>query len=235
MKNQKKAKIAVFVIFLLITAFITILMVPVAVSLRTEEGRDAIAQRVSSFGAFAPFAFVLLQILQVIIALVPGEPVEIMGGVLFGAFGGLALCSLGSLLGSVCVYYAVKRFGKPLVDMFVSAEKLEKFKILNNEKRLETAVFLLFLLPGTPKDALTYFVPLTKLAPAKFFALSTIARIPSVITSTMMGDSLSEGNWLGSVLVFAVTCTIIIIGMLIKSHLSTRRKKAESDKSDENM
>lgn len=235
MKNNKKTKIIVFILFVIITIFITVLMLPVALSLKTEEGRALIEERVNSFGIFTPLAFIVLQFLQVVIAFVPGEPVELMGGVLFGALGGLLLCSIGSLLGTIVVFYAVQRFGKPLVDTFVSEEKLSKFKILNNEKRLEKTVFLLFLLPGTPKDALNYFVPLTKMHPAKFFMLSTLARTPSVITSTMMGASLGEGNWLKSAIVFGVTCLIIGLGFLIKKRLEIIRKKTKSNNDNSSM
>lgn len=228
MKNNKNAKITVIILFVIITIFITILMFPVAKALKTEEGRIAMGERVDSFGIFAPLAFVFLQFLQIVIALVPGEPVELMGGVLFGTVGGLILCTIGSLLGTVAVFYAVQRFGKPLADAFVSEERRAKFKLLNNEKKVETAVFFLFLLPGTPKDALTYFVPLTKIHPAKFFFLSTLARVPSVITSTMMGASLGEGNWKKSVFVFCATCFVIISGLFLKNYISSRGSKNES-------
>ena len=224
MKDKRRAKIIAFILFVIISLFITGIMTLVALSLRTEEGRDSIAARVESFGAFAPAAFIFLQMLQVIVALVPGEPVEIIGGVLFGAWFGFLLCLVGSFLASVCIYYAVKKFGKPFIDMFISEEKFKRFRFLHEKKRLEIVTFLLFLLPGTPKDALTYFVPLTKLEPKKFFFLSTLARVPSVISSTMMGASLGEGNITKTVIVFIVTAVIGVAGIIAKNRFDEKNK-----------
>ena len=128
--------------------------------------------------------FVLIQICQIVVAFIPGEPIEIISGMLFGSMMGFFLCMIGIVIGTVLVFYLVRWLGEPLVSAFVNSEKLKKYKILNDEKRLESLVFILFLIPGTPKDVLTYLVPLTKIRPKKYFVYSSIARIPSVIVIT---------------------------------------------------
>ena len=165
LNKTNKIRLAMIIIFLVVSIGITIFFVPFIKCLLTADGRALIEQRVKDFGIFAPVIFVLFQILQIVVALIPGEPVEIMGGIMFGSIGGLILCLIGILAGTVIVYYMVRRIGKPLADVFISEEKLKKLSFLKNEKKLELLVFILFLIPGTPKDTLTYFVPLTEIKP----------------------------------------------------------------------
>ncbi len=232
MENDKKKKIIriiVLIIFLVAMGVITYFFIPMIKSLRTQAGREALQTRVKSYGVFAPGIYFLICLVQVVVAMIPGEPLELAGGVLFGGFNGFFLCILGITLGEVVVYYLVKLIGKPFIDAMMSKETYNKFKILNDEKRLETVIFILFLIPGTPKDALTYFVPLTKIKPSKYFVLSSLARVPSVISSTIVGANISKGNWAVGIVVFGVIAVIGLVGILfngkIMNLLKNRTKK----------
>lgn len=224
--NDKKSiskstviRIIAFIVFVVAAIALTIFAIPLIKNLASEEGREIIRQKVESFGAFGWLMFLVLQFLQVIVALIPGEPIEIIGGILFGTFKGLFLCLLGLFLGTVAVYYLVKAIGAPLVHAFVSEEKINSMKFLKNTKRLEALIFVLFLIPGTPKDTLTYFVPLTKVEPWKFFLLSTLARIPSVVSSTLAGANIGNGNWLFTAIIFAATAAIGLVGIYYNEKL----------------
>lgn len=222
-------RLAAVIIFIVITVAAAIFTVPLVKELSTEQGRNLIIQKVKSFGAFGWILFLGVQILQVIVALIPGEPVEILGGILFGTFGGFSLCSIGALIGTVIVFSLVKKVGYPLVYAFISPEKIKKFKFLNDEKKLETVVFILYLIPGTPKDVLTYIVPLTDIKPFNFFILMTLARIPSIISSTFAGANLADGNWFMTILIFLITAIIGLIGIYYNENfikkIKSKRKK----------
>lgn len=223
--RTNKIRLIAIIIFLIVSISITILSVPILSNLRTEEGRLLVKQKVEQFGIFAPLLYMMLQMLQVVISFIPGEPIEILGGLLFGTFWGFVFTLLGILAGSVVVYYLVKSFGKPLVYSFVSEEKIGKYRLFNDEKRLEMLTFILFLVPGTPKDALTYIIPLTKINPVKYFALSTIARIPSIVTSTFLGSSIGKGNILLSVIIFILTGALGIVGILYDNKMNRKKDK----------
>lgn len=210
-------RLVAVIVFLLFSALLTVLFIPIIKNLATEEGRMIIKDKVENFGIFAPLMIMLMQAIQVIIAFIPGEPVEILSGLLFGTFWGLLFSVLGILAGSILVYFMVKSFGKPIVNAFVSEEKMHKFKVLDDEKKLELLVFILFLVPGTPKDALAYVVPLTKINPMKYFILSTLARLPSIVTSAFMGASIGDGNIMMTVIIFLITGAIGIVGILLKN------------------
>lgn len=228
MEKQDKSntiRIIIMIIFCFAIVGISIFMIPVIKMLSSQEGRGKLKEIVESFGAWGPLMFVGIQVVQVVIAIIPGEPIEIIGGMLFGCFGGLFLCLAGILIGTVLIFYLVKWIGQPLVSVFVNSEKLKKYKILNDEKKLETLIFVLFLIPGTPKDALTYFVPLTKIRPKKYFVYSTIARIPSVISSTVVGTSIGKGKFAVSIIIFAITAAIGLVGILYNDKLFSNMKQ----------
>ncbi|MEG0615607.1 MAG: VTT domain-containing protein [Oscillospiraceae bacterium] len=218
-------RLVAVVIFLIVTIALTIVIVPVVMNISTPEGRASIQKSVDYFGAFGWVIFLGIQILQVVVALIPGEPIEIMGGLLFGTFKGLLLCQLGLLIGTIAVFYLVKFIGKPIVNAFVSDDDLNKFKILRDERKLETFVFLLFLVPGTPKDTLTYIIPLTKIKPSKFFILSTIARIPSVVSSTLVGENLSRGEWFWTIIIFVITALAGLLGIYVNGKIIKKREE----------
>lgn len=230
--KKNTIRLIAVIIFLLVAAGVTVLCVPMVKSLTTDEGRIAFQNKVAEFGPLGWLLFLILQILQVVIAIIPGEPVEIIGGVLFGTFGGMFLCLLGLFIGTVIVYYLVKAVGKPLVYAFVSEEKIDSLKFLQNTQKLETLIFVLFLIPGTPKDTLTYFVPLTKVKPWKFFLLSTLARIPSVVSSTLAGENIGSGNWLLTIIIFAATAAIGLVGIYYNEKLMNKVKSKHENRKE---
>lgn len=216
-RTKKGIRIAVIAVLLAVLTIVCVrYVVPLSRLLVTQEGRAYICERVESFGILAPLVFILLMALQIVIAFIPGGPLELIGGMLFGSLLGLLVTTLGALLGTLTVYALVRRFGKPLVDFFVSEEKAAKFKILQDEDRLTFWVFLLFLIPGIPKDLLTYLVPLTKMRGRDFILLSTLARFPSLAASVLVGDSLSDGRYWLSVTICAVAAIAAFIGYWLK-------------------
>lgn len=227
-KARKVIQIIIMILFVVIMGAVTYYSIPVIKSLPTQEGRLKLQEEVESYGMFAPGFYMLICMLQVIVAIIPGEPLEIVGGVLFGGLGGFALCMIGITAGSISVYYLVKVIGRPLINAIMSREKYNKLEFLNDEKKLEVIIFVLFLIPGTPKDALTYFIPLTKIKPSKYFLYSSLARIPSVISSTIVGANLSKGNFTLSIVIFAITAAIGLVGILFNNRvMGSFKKKAK--------
>lgn len=177
---------------------------------------------------------ILISMIQVVIALVPGELVEIAAGFVFGAWGGALLCLAGTVLGSILVLLLVRKLGSRFVYAFYPKEKVEALPILNNPRKRNVLTFLLFLIPGTPKDLLTYGIGLTDMSIPLYLLLTTAARFPSVITSTMGGNAVGEKKFLWAVVVFAVTAAISGLGLLAyrkisKHHAARHAQQEESE------
>ncbi len=201
-------------------------LVPMSKLLVTEEGRLLISERIDSYGMFAPLLFSGLMALQIVIAFIPGGPLELVAGMLFGGIIGTIFTMLGAIAGTAIVYFLVKLFGRPLVHFFVSEERMEKFSILQDERRLEFWVFILFLIPGIPKDLLTYIVPLTKMRPLHFIVLANIARFPAIIASVFMGDSISDGRYWLCIVIACIAALAAFIGFRLKT--SILKEKGET-------
>ncbi len=180
--------------------------------------------RMDSFGAWGWLVALGIQVLQVIVALIPGEVVEVGCGLAFGTWGGLVICLLGSAIGSAIIFLLVRKFGVKLVEVFVSRDKINSLKFLNNERKLKSIIFLVFFTIGTPKDLLTYFVGLTNIKFYEFLIISTVARIPSVISSILVGDKLSEGNFVTSILIFGTSAMLGLMGVVAYNKFVDKRQ-----------
>lgn len=174
-------------------------------------------------GLWGRVAFVGMMALQIIIAFIPGEPLEIGAGYAFGTIEGTALCLLGALLGGTAVFLLVRRFGMKIVAVFFPEEKVRSLSFLQDEKRLNLIAYILFLIPGTPKDVLTYAAGLTPMKLSFWIFLTLTARIPSVVTSTAGGDALGASNYTAALWVFAVTALISGAGLLLYRRFARRQ------------
>ena len=210
------------VVLSVLLGWLTWLCMPFFRQLSDPDFQRLLQDWIDSLGAWGWLFLLAIQILQIVIAFIPGEPVELFAGVLYGAWGGLAVCLLGIVLGEALVFFIVRRFGKRLVERLFGPGRLEEYRFLNTTEKLETVTFLLFLIPGTPKDTLTYLAGITPIRARNFLLLSTFARIPSVISSTWMGATVSRGEWLLTVIVFLLTAGIGLAGILYKERMMAR-------------
>ena len=186
-----------------------------------EDFRDYI----QSFGALGPLVLLCLQLLQVFIALIPGEILESAAGYAFGPWMGTAICYLGIAVASVLIFGITRRYGVKLVEVFISREKINELRFLNTEQKRDTLIFLLFFIPGTPKDLLTYFVGLTDIKLGTFLLLSMVARIPSVLTSTFGGHLLGEERYTGAVILYGVTGLLSLLGLMGYNRYLKKKQK----------
>ena len=177
---------------------------------------------VDASGLWGRLAFIGMMVLQIFIAFIPGEPLEISAGYAFGFWEGTLLCLIGSAIGAALVFLFVRAFGIKAVEVFFSTDKIRKMRFLKDERRRNLLMVCLFLIPGTPKDILTYASGLTDIRLIKFLLLTTPARIPSIVTSTIGGDALGLGNIPLAAVVFAVTMVICVLGILVYRRISKK-------------
>lgn len=178
--------------------------------------------------------FIGICILQVVIALIPGEAVEIAAGVIFGSVGGTVICLIGATLGSVIVLFLVRRFGRKFVESLYPREKIDSLPILRDPKKRNATIFLLFLIPGTPKDLITYIIGLTEVSVPMYVLLTTVARIPSIAMSTIGGDAFSEGKLFEAVIIFAIAAVVSGAGYLAYIIIQKRWNKKHGEKNNSN-
>ena len=209
-KNIKKYMLVLLAV--LLGALLTVCAIPVAQWLSIPENRSLVWQKIDALGPWGAVIFLVIQILQVVIAFIPGEPVELAAGLLYGTWGGLLICLTGILLGSSMIFAVVRRFGRPLVQRLVDEGVHPEICLPHRCPQAGHPDFPDVPDPRHPKDALNYLCPLTSISPVRFLVLSTFARIPSVISSTFAGANFAEGDLLASVIVLGITSAVGLLG-----------------------
>ncbi|MEW6137307.1 MAG: TVP38/TMEM64 family protein [Thermodesulfobacteriota bacterium] len=187
---------------------------------------------IESWGGWAPAAFVALQGLQVIIAPIPGELTGAVGGFIFGGLPTVLYSSLGLTLGSLVNFLIARIIGLPFVKLVVSRETLEKFHFLT-ERRGALLAFVLFLIPGFPKDILSYILGLSPMRLLTFAIVCTLGRIPGTVMLSFSGAAVYQENW-RLLIIIAVICAISLGAMYlwrndIDEWLKRRGKHHRSD------
>jgi len=213
--SMKKLTIAISAVVIAL-CICTVIIMPWIKTLYDPAMRDSFASFVESLGLCGYILMFCIQVLQVVIAIIPGEPIELIAGVLYGGFGGLLLCLAGSVTGSAAIFIFMRKLGRPILDRIFRKKKLQEFSFMHDSRKLDTVTLLLFLLPGTPKDMLTYIAGTTTIPLLRFIAITTFARIPSVVTSTYIGHSVLDGNWYAAVILTLVTLAIGLAGIFFR-------------------
>ncbi|MCY6484363.1 TVP38/TMEM64 family protein [Clostridium aestuarii] len=175
---------------------------------------EKVKQYVMSYGVYNVFVFCGIQIIQVVAFFIPGEVVQIAGGYIFGTFIGSILSLLGIVTGSIIVYLISNRFGKPFVEKIVSKNKfnfIEKILELGSQK---TVIFLLYLVPGVPKDVFGYICGVSNISLQEFALYSTLGRIPGIAISAYFGSKILTGNFKMLIFIAIMMSALFIIGVL---------------------
>lgn len=211
-RTRKILYLVAVAVFLLFTSavgyFIGVPMV------RLAEQPEAFRTWVDSFGVWGKLVFVAMVFLQVLVALIPGEPIELMAGYTFGFWEGTLLALVGILLGSWVVFALVRRFGPKFAQVFFPEKELKRLAFLKDPKKSGVLALILMTIPGTPKDLLSYFAGLTPLKTHQWLGIVAVSRIPSLVTSTLSGSLAGEENYILSAAVFIFTILISVAGLL---------------------
>lgn len=182
-----------------------------------------------------PLGFLILlatQFMQIVVAFIPGEVVQMAAGMMYGPWLGAAVVLLGCIISSAFVFAVVHRLGAPFVRDMVPTKYLDKFNAFEESGKLSIVVFILFLIPVMPKDTFTYLVPLTNMRMRDFLVLSNVGRIPGIVISTYAANGLVDGNITQSIIIFAVVAVIAIVAIVFRDKIMNlfHHDKGENDR-----
>ena len=197
--------------------------------IRFAEEPEAFRAWVDASGIWGRIIFIGMVILQVIVAFIPGEAIELAAGYAFGGLEGTILSMVGILLGSWIIFMLVRKFGVKMVEVLFSKDKIAQVGFLNNQKKAKVLAFLLMLIPGTPKDFLSYFAGLTRLDLKQWLVIVCTARLPSVLTSTLTGAAAGEKQYVLAVILLALTGLISIAGILYYRYICKQENESENE------
>ena len=200
MTDKHKRIVSILVLIFFVVFMVVVFWFAGMPMIRFVEDPDQYRSWIEGKGILAQLSFVAMVFFQVIIAIIPGEPLEICAGYAFGTLEGTILCILGIALGSLVIFILVRTLGVKLVEVFFSVEKIRSMRFLRDNRKRNTLAFIIMIIPGTPKDLVSYFAGLTSMKLHEWLIISTIARIPSIVTSTLGGSALAEKDYTFAIL-----------------------------------
>lgn len=214
--KQKIIKILLLILAIAAIAGVVAYLLPLMKQISTTEGQVAFKEKINDLGFKGILVLLLLQLAQILLVVLPGEPLEILAGMCYGSIGGMIFIFVSVFITTTLIYLLVKKLGKKYIYQSFSKEKIDKIensKAFKNPKTIEIVLIILFLIPGTPKDLLAYIGALLPIGFKKFIVISTFARFPSVISSTIVGSNIVQAKWELAVIVYAVT--FVLTGLMI--------------------
>ncbi len=185
---------------------------------------DDIGEFIRGFGILAPIIFIVIVILQVLLAPIPGQIAGLAGGYVFGAILGTVYSMIGLILGSSIVFLLSRKFGRPFVEKMINKKTLNKYDKIISKNGLHI-LFLIWLLPILPDDAVCYIAGLTNIKIRTLMIISAIGRFPGFLVLSVVGAGLASKNTLFSIVLFIVMMVFSIIIYLNRNKLETRMIK----------
>ena len=207
-------KFAGLAVFLVLMVVIGVLIWPYIKEIFEPGGIERVMEKVQNAGPGGVAILLAIQFLQIVVAFIPGEVVQVAAGMLYGPWLGALVVLVGCVISSAFIFVVVHKLGAPFVQDMVPTKYLDKFRKFEASGKLNPLVFVLFLIPGLPKDVFTYLVPLTDMRMRTFLLLSNIGRIPGIVVSTYAAAGIVEGDYVQSAILFAVTAAVAAVGML---------------------
>ena len=214
-RKGKNNILGIIIVLILILVFREYLIEYAHYFTNPEELRELIL----SFGSYSFLAYIVIQISQIIIFFIPGELVQIAGGYIFGALGGYLLSFVGILIGSAFSFLLARVLGKRFVEKIVFSEDRWLFRKIEEMKKhpgkFKKLVFIMYLIPGIPKDILGYICGVTDISLKDFIVISMIGRTPALFVSCFFGDNISKDNLIMLVII-GILCGVVFIFSIVK-------------------
>lgn len=210
--NKKTLRLVLAVIYAISLLALTFILFPF---FRSFENPEEFKSYVDGFGVWGFLVVLFIQIAQIVVALIPGEFLEFISGAIYGCAGGLLLCLIGIAIGQTIIFFSVKFLGKDFIEIAAGSKVMDKLKFLKDEKKLKAIIFMLFLIPGIPKDLITYALPLTKIKFKDFILISLCARIPSIISSTYAGSLFIDSKFKMLLITYGAIVVFSLVGFVI--------------------
>lgn len=216
MNNKTWIKLSFLLVF-----FILILALYKSGAFHFFMDRNRLKTFLESLGPFSFIGFIFLQVIQVVAAPIPGEVTGFLGGYIYGTHLGIVLSTIGLTLGSLCAFILSRIFGRPLVGKIVKRETIERFDYTLKSKNHRAAflIFLLFLIPGFPKDYLCYILGLGPMSIKEFLIISTAGRFSGTVLLTLGGTYIRKQQYYQFFVLLGVTVVILLLSITYRDKI----------------
>ncbi|MDR1246706.1 MAG: VTT domain-containing protein [Clostridiales Family XIII bacterium] len=164
--------------------------------------------------------FAALQAFQVVVSVIPAQAVQIASGYAYNFWIAYAVCVIGLCVGTVLTYFIAKLLGRDAMRLIFGKERIGRFVDKLNSKKAYILIFIIFLIPGIPKDLFAYAAGISQMNALAFFLISVVARTPAVMASVMFGGMLRSGSYVGMIILGVVIIALCILGLKFHNKLA---------------
>lgn len=217
--HADKLKFAGLIIFFAIMILVVVLIWPSIATIFEPGGLERLTNDVCNAGLGGVFILLAVQLLQIIVAFIPGEVVQLAAGIIYGPWWGALIILIGCIISSALIFVLVHKLGAPFVQAMVPEKYMAKFRAFEKTGKFNIVVFILFLIPGMPKDVFTYITPLSDMKLKQFLLITNLARIPGIVVSTYAADGLVEGRVWESVIIFVALALVAGLAILFYNRI----------------
>jgi uncharacterized membrane protein YdjX (TVP38/TMEM64 family) len=186
--------------------------------LRLISDREKVAQFITAFGRGAPLVFMGMQILQVVLAPIPGEATGFIGGYLFGTINGFVFSSVALAVGSWLNFAIGRYLGKRFVRRWVPADKWQRFEHLLKRQGI-IVLLILFIFPGFPKDYLCLFLGITAIPLKAFLLIAAVGRMPGTLMLSLQGEFLFQKNYAVFAVILGITGLVAFLSIRYRNKI----------------
>ncbi|WP_097028414.1 TVP38/TMEM64 family protein [Clostridium peptidivorans] len=229
---NKSRKLLICKILLALLGLLTIILALKYLPLMLEltVSLDKFRNYIISLGSFGSVVLIFFQILQTIIAPIPGEVIQVAGGYIYGVTFGVIYSTAGLLLGAIIAFYFTRLIGAHFIEKLMNRKNCQWMIDIMDSKKFSIILFIVFLVPGLPKDFLIYVAGLTPIKPLRFFGILLISRFPWLLASVSIGSNLHYGNYMSTIIISLIAIASFILGILYKDKLISKFSYSKNDK-----
>lgn len=225
---SKKSLLKIFMLLLTAVSIVIFIYYSPEI-LRILSSMDNFREYIRSTGSWGPIMFVLFQVLQIVIAPIPGEVVQIAGGYIYGIGLGTLYNTVGMVLGSAMAFYFTRFIGRSYIEKLLQKKDYKWMALINDEKKFSVFLFIFFVIPGLPKDFLVYVAALTSIGSLRFFIILLVARLPWIIGSVAVGSTLHLEQYGSAIIISVISVVAFVLGYIYKDKLVQIFSKTEND------
>lgn len=180
---------------------------------------DKFRNYIVSLGKLGTIVFIFFQVLQTVIAPIPGEVIQVAGGYIYGVPLGITYTTVGMLLGAIIAFYFTRLIGASFVEKLMNRNNSKWLNDIMDNKKFSIILFIIFFVPGLPKDFLIYVAGLTPIKPLKFFGILLVSRFPWLLASVTVGSNLHYRNYTSTVIIGSFALIAFVLGIIYKDKI----------------
>ncbi|PYE47633.1 TVP38/TMEM64 family protein [Paenibacillus barcinonensis] len=182
---------------------------------------------IHSTGHWGPVMFILFQVLQIVVAPIPGEIVQVAGGYIYGAALGSFYTTVGLILGSAIAFYFTRFIGRDFVSRLLQKQNVKWMSFMQDERKFSIFLFIFFVVPGLPKDMLVFVAALTSISSLRFFTILLVGRLPWIIGSAAVGSTIQTQQYTVAIIISVIAVIGFVLGYIYKDKLINLFSRAE--------